>query len=94
MSIVYCIVMLFYRALIINLYGLEDIGLINGLIIIILFLIVLFCIMVKSETLLKYGDPLNINNKKRYVIMFINEGSAIVVAYLLATSLVLYTRYI
>lgn len=83
-SFLYYIAMLFYGLLIINLYGKEDIGLKNGVIIIGCFFIALICIMAKSETLLKYADPLNFKNRKRYIIIFFSEISEILVAYWLA----------
>lgn len=85
-SVIYYFCMMCYGIMIITFYGTEDIGIVYGLLTIFSFIIALLCIMVKTETLLSYADPININNRRRYSIILLIESTEIIMAFVVANS--------
>lgn len=83
-SIIYYISIMFYGILVINLYDKDHIQMGMGFIILLSYIIALICLLIKAETIMKYCDPLNINNRKKYIVICTLEFSEMVIAAILA----------
>lgn len=84
-SVLYHFAMLVYGIMVIRLYGVGDIGGINGILIILFFLLALAGLLLQAESLMKYADPLNKENRRWYTGLFIWECMEMILAYLLAS---------
>lgn len=69
-----------YGILVINLYGREHIKMGMGLMILFSYIIALICLMIKAETIMKYCDPVNINNRKKYIVICTLEFLEMIIA--------------
>lgn len=49
----------------------TDIGIKNGIIIFVILTILIICLVLLSETLNQYADPVNIRNRRKYIVIYI-----------------------
>ena len=73
-----------YGVMVICLYGVRNIGGVNGMFLLLFYMLALLALLLQGESLLKYGDPLNKENRKWYAGMFGMECAEMLLAYLLA----------
>lgn len=83
-SIAYYISILCYGILVVNFYGISNLTGKTGFVILLSYIIALLCLMIKAETFMKYCDPLNIGNRKKYMLICTLEFSEMIIAAVLA----------
>ncbi len=67
-------------------YKINDIGLVAGLIILVSYLVLLICITISIESVMKDADPLSIYNRKKYAVILSMEFMQIIVTYFVIMS--------
>lgn len=83
-SIIFFICVCIYGYMLIYLYGNEGIKSRYGVYILLLHTILVLCFMIVSSGVIKYADPINFINQKRYICVVVLEGIQYILAAILA----------
>ncbi len=93
-SVIFYINIVCYSMLLIFLNGKSDIGFVYGSFILLTYMVGVFCLLVKGEAILKYSDPYNFANYKKYIYVFVMEAIEMITAGILAQSNLIYSKEI
>lgn len=86
-TIIFYISIIVYGVTAISMYGKTDIGIGYSGLIIVASMIALCSMTVKCETILKYADPLNKDNQKRYIFIILVELLEMLSVYILCVNI-------